>query len=103
MASPCERNTDYFSEATQTLAEEGEEIMMRKSSRLDRRRQAVSPKARTESFSVGLSHEHASIFFDSHVYICTTCGFYADDKETVVDHIRRRLGQELLSKEPTIH
>ncbi len=77
--------------------------MMRRSVRLHSLRRTPRLTPRTESLSLELSHEHASIFFDSQVYICTTCGFYAEKKEAVIDHIRRWLGQELLDKGPTIH
>jgi rubrerythrin len=77
--------------------------MMRRTNQLHQKRRSMPLPPKTENLSPELSHEHASIFFDSQIYICTTCGYFAERKEAVIEHIRRRLGQELLGKEPTVH
>ncbi|MBI1744089.1 hypothetical protein HYR54_13630 [Candidatus Acetothermia bacterium] len=77
--------------------------MMRRSVQLHDKHNTAPKTPKSENPSFALSHEHASIFFDSRAYVCTTCGFYAERKEAVVDHIRKELGRELLGKEQTIH
>ena len=40
------------------------------------------------------SHRHASLFLDSNVFICTTCGFYDHHKTIVLAHIQEQLQWE---------
>lgn len=40
--------------------------------------------------ALSFSHCHASLFLDTGVFICTTCGFHNSHKDKVLSHIKEQ-------------